>query len=113
MVSILYLFVALLGFYSQKIAFALITLIDEPLYYGNQNQVKINSPHLKEINIFIVPHSHTDPGWLETLENYYSTQVRDILYNVLNELKADSKKKFSWAEICFLKMFYEELSLKD
>lgn len=47
------------------------------------------------------------------MENYYKNQVRDILYNVLTELRNDSNKKFTWAEICYLKMFYDEINDKD
>ena len=65
------------------------------------------------MNIFIVPHSHTDPGWLETLESYYKNQVKDIFMNVLQELKSDSTKRFTWAETVFLKMFYDDLLPAD
>ena len=73
----------------------------------------MHSAKHQEINFFIVPHSHTDPGWLETLELYYKNQVRDILYNILTELQADKAKRFVWAETVFLKMFYDDLSFKD
>lgn len=65
------------------------------------------------MNIFIIPHSHTDPGWLETYEDYYTLQVREILTNIVNELKMDRSKTFAWAETCFLRRFYEELSEMD
>eukprot|EP00347_Sterkiella_histriomuscorum_P022331 403330858 len=85
-----------------------------PYQEAHQFDEEINAmPAFSEINIFIVPHSHTDPGWLETMEQYYNTQVRDILYNVLVELKSDPKKKFTWAEVCYLKMFYDEIKPID
>lgn len=65
------------------------------------------------MNIYIVPHSHTDPGWLETYEDYYMQQVKDILTNIINELKMDRLKTFAWAETCFLRRFYEELNSQD
>jgi len=39
--------------------------------------------------LLIVPHAHTDPGWLETMETYYDKEVRDILSNVLIEVASD------------------------
>lgn len=57
-----------------------------------------------------MPHSHTDPGWIETMEHYYSREVRDILSNVIAHLKVDPNKRFTWGEVCYLKMFYEEAS---
>ena len=55
-----------------------------------------------------MPHSHTDPGWIETLEHYYNTQVRDILNNVVAELTIDDRKRFVWAETCYLKAYMDE-----
>ena len=75
------------------------------LIYGNQE--------VEPINIFIIPHSHTDPGWLETLEVYYEHQVHEILQNIFYELRASRTKKFAWAEICYLRRFYDELGYKE
>lgn len=62
------------------------------------------------MNLYIVPHSHTDPGWIETMEYYYTREVRDILSNVIAHLKVDPGKRFAWGEVCFLKKFYDEAS---
>lgn len=76
---------------------------------GN-NQKIIEDFDKGPIRIFIVPHSHTDPGWIVTFEEYYRNDVFDILNNVFTELKMDSKKKFAWAETSYLRMFYEDLN---
>eukprot|EP01104_Vermistella_antarctica_P015687 TRINITY_DN5202_c0_g4_i2.p1 TRINITY_DN5202_c0_g4~~TRINITY_DN5202_c0_g4_i2.p1 ORF type:complete len:1225 (+),score=354.91 TRINITY_DN5202_c0_g4_i2:133-3807(+) len=64
------------------------------------------------INVFVIPHSHCDPGWLETYTGYYETRVREILNNVLSELQKDVKRKFVWAEISFFHLWYDKLSDK-
>ena len=52
--------------------------------------------------MYIVPHTHLDPGWLETMETYYDKEVRDIISNILIEMVGDPAKRFTWAEIVFL-----------
>ena len=58
--------------------------------------------------LFIVPHSHTDLGWLKTVEEYYNAKVRDVLNNYLILLDEIPDLKFSWSETGFLKMWMEE-----
>ena len=47
---------------------------------------KIYALGTKPINIYLIPHSHLDPGWIETFEDYYKQKVRSILTNIINEL---------------------------
>ena len=70
-------------------------------------------PQDEVINLFIVPHTHTDPGWLETMETYYDKEVRDILSNVLIEIASDSQKRFTWAESVFLERYFNERHPND
>eukprot|EP01156_Anaeramoeba_ignava_P007327 Anaeramoba_ignava/a351520_12.p1 GENE.a351520_12~~a351520_12.p1 ORF type:complete len:949 (+),score=295.63 a351520_12:14-2860(+) len=58
--------------------------------------------------VFIVPHSHNDPGWLNTLEEYYKSNVSEILTNTMNDLIANPKHKFIYVENVFFQYWWKE-----
>lgn len=49
--------------------------------------------------LFVVPHSHCDPGWLKPFDNYYNNYVRFILGNVITLLKENPDRRFVWSEM--------------
>lgn len=57
-----------------------------------------------------MPHSHNDPGWLKTVNEYFEEQTRNILNNMLGKLTALPNMTFVWAESVFLAKWWEELS---
>jgi hypothetical protein len=58
------------------------------------------------LHVHIIPHSHCDPGWLDTFERYYQKDVSHILSGVLTQLWADRNRRFIWAEISFFKRWW-------
>lgn len=54
---------------------------------------------LQLLTAHIIAHSHCDPGWLNTFEGYYNSEVRTILDAVLRELQKGDKRKFVWSEV--------------
>ncbi|CAI5530735.1 unnamed protein product [Closterium sp. Naga37s-1] len=38
------------------------------------------------LRVLVVPHSHNDPGWLETVEEYYKSSTRGIIDTIVNAL---------------------------
>eukprot|EP00117_Sycon_ciliatum_P034970 scpid21031/ scgid26589/ Alpha-mannosidase 2; Golgi alpha-mannosidase II; Mannosidase alpha class 2A member 1; Mannosyl-oligosaccharide 1,3-1,6-alpha-mannosidase len=62
----------------------------------------------KAIEIIVIPHSHNDPGWLETFEDYYSGSTRSILDNVVLGLQTYPKWKFIWSEMSFLHRWWSD-----
>ena len=71
----------------------------------------------KTLHIHVLPHSHEDPGWLKTVDQYFSGQsnniqfasVHIILEELMKELmKPGSTKTFTYVEISFISRRWEE-----
>eukprot|EP00474_Spongospora_subterranea_P010186 CRZ10644.1 hypothetical protein [Spongospora subterranea] len=63
--------------------------------------------------VHILPHSHCDPGWLETYETYFRQDVSTILSDVFDQLKRNDARKFVWSETSFFSTWYDQLAIKD
>ena len=60
------------------------------------------------LDVFVVPHTHADTGWMLTVEQYYEQLVRPILSTTLASLARDARARYCWAEIAFLARWWEE-----
>lgn len=69
-----------------------------------------------KLNVHLVPHSHDDPGWLKTADQYYSghnstiyrASVQYIFNSVIDELKKSPERKFVMCEISFFERWWSE-----
>jgi hypothetical protein len=65
------------------------------------------------LNIHVVPHTHNDVGWLETVRQYYDNCVKHILNSVVKILKNDKTTKFVWVETQWIDYWWKEASPQD
>ncbi|KAJ4807139.1 Alpha-mannosidase [Rhynchospora pubera] len=75
-------------------------------------------PVAGKLNVYLVPHSHDDVGWLKTIDQYYvgsnnsigASCVLNILDSVVEGLLRNPDRKFVFAEQAFFQRWWEEQS---
>lgn len=73
-----------------------------------------------KLNVHIIPHSHDDPGWLKTADQYYSgtnssiytASVNLIFNSVVTELVKNPERTFSFCEVSFFSRWWHEQDVK-
>lgn len=70
-----------------------------------------NSHH--KLHVFVVPHSHNDPGWIQTFDEYYERSTKNIFANMLRHLDENAGMRFIWAEISYFAQWYDKLAAEQ
>lgn len=60
-----------------------------------------------QLNVHIIPHSHCDPGWLNTYDKYYADRVSKILNAVTTSLDSHPNRTFVWSESSFFSRWFD------
>lgn len=74
---------------------------------GFDIQYKANEWDNEPLQVFVVPHSHNDAGWLKTFKDYFRDKTQYIFNNMLLKLKEEPSMKFIWSEISFLSKWWD------
>ncbi|KAL4238161.1 hypothetical protein ACF0H5_002872 [Mactra antiquata] len=77
---------------------------------GWTDTIKVERWTVKPITVIVLPHSHQDPGWLETMEHYYRTRTKHTLDYMVEQLTSNPSYRFIWAEVIMLQKWWAQAS---
>lgn len=63
---------------------------------------------LPRLEVVVIPHSHCDPGWIMTFDEYYNRQTRNILDGMAKHLGEKDEMRFIYAEISFFETWWRD-----
>eukprot|EP01015_Nassula_variabilis_P016683 TRINITY_DN2577_c0_g1_i10.p1 TRINITY_DN2577_c0_g1~~TRINITY_DN2577_c0_g1_i10.p1 ORF type:complete len:192 (-),score=36.16 TRINITY_DN2577_c0_g1_i10:61-636(-) len=58
--------------------------------------------------VHFICHSHQDVGWVKTIDEYYTQEVKNVYNRVFAAMKQDSKRKFVAVEMAFVSRYWYE-----
>ncbi|CAO4379303.1 unnamed protein product [Caenorhabditis nigoni] len=76
-------------------------------------KIEYDSEKVKSIprlEVVVIPHSHCDPGWIMTFDEYYNRQTRNILDGMAKHLGEKDEMRFIYAEISFFETWWRDQS---
>ena len=87
-------------------AFSLLVAAACAIPISSLNQPTPSATTSDLITLHLVPHSHCDPGWLLTADEYFTTQVHSIIDTVIAALEANPARRFIWSEVSYFTMLH-------
>ncbi|KAJ9135230.1 hypothetical protein P3X46_032438 [Hevea brasiliensis] len=79
-----------------------------PWKQGWKVSYKGNEWDTEKLKVFVMPHSHNDPGWKLTVDEYYERQSRHILDTIVETLSKDGRRRFIWEEMSYLERWWRD-----
>ncbi|EGD75153.1 hypothetical protein PTSG_06807 [Salpingoeca rosetta] len=61
----------------------------------------------ENVQVHLIPHSHQDPGYRETVYGYWRDSVSDTLRTTVQALQDDPTRRFVWEETIWLRYLWE------
>ena len=61
----------------------------------------------EKIRVHIIAHTHDDPGWIKTADQYFDQEVHALLNNSIASLLANSSRIFHYVEMVYFKRWWE------
>eukprot|EP01029_Cantina_marsupialis_P004937 TRINITY_DN1524_c1_g1_i3.p1 TRINITY_DN1524_c1_g1~~TRINITY_DN1524_c1_g1_i3.p1 ORF type:complete len:757 (+),score=161.47 TRINITY_DN1524_c1_g1_i3:79-2349(+) len=63
------------------------------------------------LHIHAIPHSHQDPGWKRTVDQYYEEDIKYVFETVIDSLVKDSNRTFVEVEMSFFERWWKVQTL--
>jgi hypothetical protein len=70
-----------------------------------------NSPaSAAPLRVYVVPHSHCDPGWWKTVDEYFADWAEGVISSAVETLSENKERRFIWSEISFFRLWWDKVS---